>query len=78
MRSGSRSRPSLPLTIWNGELRDGSHTGAGSESGRFSGSGRRAKRIRLPMRRADTSYVGASEQLDKSGRITVSIYSRRR
>jgi hypothetical protein len=53
-------------------------TGAGSKSGRFSGSGSRAKRIRLPMRRANTCYVGASAQLDDSGRIVVSIYSRRR
>jgi hypothetical protein len=52
--------------------------GAGSKSGSFTGFGRRAKRIRLPMRRADTCYVAATGQLEDSGRIVVSIHSRRR
>jgi hypothetical protein len=52
--------------------------GAGSKSGSFSGFGRRAKRIRLPMRRADTCYVAATGQLEESGRIVVSIHNDRR
>jgi hypothetical protein len=52
--------------------------GAGSKDGSFTGFGTRAKRIRLPMRRADTCYVAATGQLEDSGRIVISLHSRRR
>jgi hypothetical protein len=52
--------------------------GAGSKDGSFTGFGTRAKRVRLPMRRSDTCYVAATGQLEDSGRIVVSIHSRRR
>lgn len=50
--------------------------GAGSKSGNFGGRATRAKRIRLPMRRPDVCYVGASAQLNQGGRLKVSIFKR--
>jgi hypothetical protein len=52
--------------------------GAGSRSGEFGGSTPRAVRIRLPMRRPTTCYVGASAQLDEGGDLRVSIYGKPR
>ena len=52
--------------------------GTGSKSGEFAGRTPEVRRLRMPMRNPDDCYLGASGQLDDSGRIVIRLYKKPR
>ncbi len=52
--------------------------GTGSKSGDFAGRTPQVRRLRMPMRNPDDCYLGASAQLDDSGKIVIRLYKKPR